>query len=119
MSNELSIEISRLLEKYTEDVRIEMEKVSQDLTDEAVEQLNETSSRRTGKYAAGWHKKTNKKGNIVIYNKNKAEITHLLEFGHAKKDGGRVGGIPHIKPAEKMIQEKYVSELEKRLGDVT
>lgn len=64
----------------------------------------------TGTYAKSWSvKKTKETSNtleVTVYSRN-----HLLEFGHAKRGGGRVAGKSHIAPAE----EKAVSELEQEI----
>jgi len=39
---------------------------------------------------------------------------HLLEFGHAKKNGGRVAARPHLRPA----YDRHVPEMEKRIKKI-
>lgn len=69
----------------------------------------------TGTYAKSWSvKKTKETFNtleVAVYSRTRYQLAHLLEFGHAKRGGGRVAGKSHIAPAE----EKAVSELEREI----
>ena len=81
-----------------------------DLADTAMKKAvrkNEISANApadTGKYAKSWTtKKTGENSHsleITVHSKNRYQLAHLLEKGHAKRGGGRVSGKPHIAPAE-------------------
>ena len=50
---------------------------------------------------------------VVVHSKKQYRLTHLLEFGHAKRGGGRTKAQPHIAPAEKAGFDLLLSEVEK------
>lgn len=111
-----------------------------DYGDEAVEVLNEeaqksgeacakelksvsmSGSSKKKKYKSGWACKVEENRSIrsgvkriIVHNKNKPQIAHLLEYGHANRDGGRTDGIEHIRPMEKKYTDEFVDNVKKRL----
>lgn len=67
---------------------------------------------KSKRYQKSWAVKKQKESSntleVVVHSKNRYQLTHLLEKGHAKRGGGRVRAIPHIAPAE----DKGIRELE-------
>ncbi len=112
----LSIALEKALAEYKEEVSASIEKAYADKAGELVKEIKRTSPRDTGAYAKGWTKKKQKFADGVsylVYNKEKPQITHLLEYGHAKAGGlGRVEGIPHIGPARDKIEAELKAEIE-------
>lgn len=79
-------------------------------------EIRSSAPRRTGAYAKSWAvKKTKESGHaleVTVHSRNRYQIAHLLEHGHAKRGGGRVSGRAHIAPAE----ETGIVQLEKDIA---
>ena len=76
----------------------------QEVSKEVKKEISTNAPKRTGAYKKSWAaKKTKETSNslvMTVHSKNRYQIAHLLEHGHAKRGGGRVAAIPHIEPAE-------------------
>lgn len=54
---------------------------------------------------------------LVVHSKNKYQLTHLLEFGHAKRGGGRVSARPHIATAEEKAVKVFEEEIKEAISN--
>jgi len=116
--SDLTIEIEKALQEYTEEVEEAIAQIIEEDVEAAVKELREVSPKKTGEYARGWAaQKEMSAGTIkmTIYNKNKPQLTHLLEFGHAKRGGGRVSAIPHIAPVEEKLIDQVTRDIEEAI----
>lgn len=115
--DQLAVEITQAIADYTDDV-VQAIEVEVETTAKAVQaDIKADSPRRTGEYAKGWTRKKEKQQGAIsytIYNKNKPTLTHLLEYGHAKRGGGRVEGKPHIEPAV----DRHIPAMERRIEQI-
>lgn len=112
--DQLAAAIAGAVREYTEDVSAGIAVAVDETAKECAAEIKANSPKKTGDYAKGWTiKKEGGRGKVkrTIWNKDFAWKTHLLEKGHAKRGGGRVAGIPHIRPAE----QKYVGKLTDRI----
>ncbi|HHT7063051.1 MULTISPECIES: HK97 gp10 family phage protein [Bacillus cereus group] len=110
LANDIARELQRYGKEVEEKLEIEKEAVANNLVDELKQTSPKSDSKGGRKYAKGWRKK--KEGNaFIVHNALKPQLTHLLEKGHAKVNGGRVPAIVHIAPAE----EKAVNDFSERV----
>ena len=74
---------------------------------------------KTGVYRKSWAVKTVSENadalQVVVYSKNRYQLAHLLEHGHALRQGGRTKAFPHIAPAEEEAEAMLEQEIERAL----
>lgn len=113
--------IEKILDEFGDEVKDRMDEVVDKLAQKAAKQLRATSpvnegAPKSGSYARGWRvEKTDKAGHsrltstAIVYNKEPG-LPHLLEHGHALRQGGRSPAIVHIKPVEDMLYKSFRPE---------
>jgi CubicO group peptidase (beta-lactamase class C family) len=107
---DLSNQIARELQRYANVVAEDVDTAVEDVANELVDDLKETSPELTGDYRKGWRVK-NVRGVRIVHNKTNYQLTHLLEKGHAKVGGGRVPAKVHIEPAEGRAIDELVNRI--------
>lgn len=113
----LSKEVIKELKTYAKVTTGKVKEAVKNAGKTAKEEINMTAPKRTGAYAKSWAVKTlSETGSrlvLVVHSRNKYQLTHLLEYGHAKRGGGRVEARAHIKLAE----EKAVKSFEEKIRE--
>lgn len=111
--------VNEYLYSYSSDVYEAMYEAIDSTSKDAVKKLKAASpkSQGGGDYAKGWTRQLDK-GRLTVgatvYGKSGTyQLAHLLENGHATRNGGRTKEIVHIKP----VEEWAVNECEDRILD--
>ena len=108
------------LREYSELADTAMKKAVRKTATSVRKEISENAPKRTGDYAKSWATKkvteNSHKLEITVHSKNRYQIAHLLEKGHAKRGGGRVNGKPHIAPAEENGADLLESLITKELS---
>ena len=117
----LSAEINKILTEYGNEVKENVDEAAQRVTKAGVKAVKGNASGSfggTGKYAKGWKSKF-ETGRLssqgIIYNGDLPGLPHLLEHGHANRNGGRTPGRVHIAPVEQKIIEDFEKAVKKAI----
>lgn len=114
--------IAEILNEYQGDVvdnineitAVVTKKGAQAVKNESLSKFNNVNLPR-GRYGSGWTSQVETgrfSAQGTIYNSKYPGLPHLLENGHAKRNGGRVEGTPHIQPIEEKITQEYIRKIE-------
>jgi hypothetical protein len=117
--DEMASAIQECLDEYKEMATDEMKKAIKKAGKTVKEDINGSAPVLTGKYAKSWASRVTAEDSVslevTVYSPSRYMLAHLLENGHAKRGGGRVRAIPHIKPAEDHGMEQLENDLERAL----
>ena len=114
--DQLADAIAQAVREYTEPVIEAIGEEVKSTADKILKEVKATAPIRTGEYAKGFGKSDKSlPGNrrYVVWNRKHYRRVHLLEFGHAKRNGGRVDGIPHLRPAHDKFADEMVDNIKK------
>lgn len=122
----LSDAIKEIVEKYADEVADGIDEAALDVAKKCKDDISQRAStlfeQHSGAqtYYKQWtYKQTGEgrgKAQYTVYCK-KPGLPHLLENGHAKVNGGRVEGRPHIGPAEATAKEEFQRRVEELIKD--
>lgn len=116
MSIDVAAEIEKAMKEQLDMANEAVNKSVDKVAKETVNELGSTSPRKSGHYAEGWAVKEGKTAtrskSAVVWNEKHYRLTHLLEHGHARVNGGRdVPARPHIGAAEQKAIKAFEDEL--------
>lgn len=116
----LTDEIQKILDEYGDEARAALNEAISETAKEAQTQLRQKNQGRKlwKKYPKGWSVQI-KAGRLdvegIVYNKDHYRLTHLLEFGHATRNGGRTKAFPHIEEVNVFAQKDVLERLREKL----
>ena len=119
-ANQFEVDMKHILDDYKDSVIHTAQAVIPRITQEAQKRVKQKAPHLSGRYRRNWSRQTapSRLGvTSVVFNKTPTyRLTHLLEYGHAKRNGGRVPAYPHITEAREWAQNEAVRALSKALG---
>lgn len=102
--DEMADAIMETLEDYAELAAADVKQAVRDAGD-TVRMDQRHAPRDTGAYAKSWAvrktKETSSSLILTVHSRNRYQIAHLLEHGHAKRGGGRVPAYRTLRPRSK------------------
>ena len=115
----LADEINKGLKEYADLATTDIKKAVRKAGNTVRKDISANAPKDTGAYAKSWStkkiKETANSLEITVYSRNRYQLAHLLEHGHAKRGGGRVAARPHIAKAEQNGIKEYENEINKAL----
>lgn len=123
--DELASAIMKELEEFQGVTDEAVEKGVSETAKDAVKELQNAHPSGSGRYGS-WDKKYNKGWKVMqtktdkryhkkatIHNATDYQLTHLLEKGHALRNGGRTRAFPHIAPVAEKCEDELVKNIKK------
>lgn len=118
--DDLGKEIAQIFQEYAKATEETCQKAVVETCKEAVKELKANSPKDHGNYAKSWKYGPSpfKKDKLakIIYNKEHYRLTHLLEKGHKKRNGGTVPGQPHISHAEQNAEKTVLRKIKEGIS---
>ena len=115
----MASEIMKGLKEYRDLADDAMKKAVKKTATTVKSEISQNAPADTGAYAKSWStKKVSESSHsltVTVHSRDRYQIAHLLEHGHAKRNGGRVSGKPHIAPAEQKGEQTFEDIIRKAL----
>lgn len=112
--------IMKGLEEYAEVATSDLKASVRKAGSNVRKDIQANAPKKTGAYSKSWSVKTTKETSntleLTVYSPKKYQLAHLLEYGHAKRGGGRTKAQPHIAPAEEAAISQLERDIKRSLG---
>ena len=118
--DDMASEVMKGLNEYAELADVSMKKAVRKTATAVKNEISANAPKKSGRYRKSWTARKTRENShtleMTVHSKDRYQIAHLLEHGHAKRNGGRVAAIPHIAPAEEHGEEMLESLIEEALS---
>lgn len=107
------------LDEYSQDLVKTVEIAVNETAEQVVDELHTAGTFKGKKYRNSWtfrNATTSTQVGVTVFNKKHYRLAHLLEFGHANRNGGRTKAYPHIAPINDRVPEIFAQRMEAMLG---
>lgn len=115
----LASEVMKQLNEYAEVTTEGMKKAVNDAGKTVRKEIQSGAPAKSGRYRKSWSvKKTTEsssKMEVTVHSRDRYQLAHLLEHGHAKRNGGRTKAKPHIAPAEEIGVQTLEQDIERMI----
>lgn len=128
MKTNIAQEMKEILADYTDEVMNAVVDALAEVGEDTAQEMKASASDiggfkdRTGKYRRSWtmtqEKRNSYTATIVHAKSPQSRLTHLLEFGHATRSGGRTRAFPHIFTINENAQERAVEKVKEAIGKI-
>ena len=119
--NDLADAVMEELTEYNKLAEETMKKAVTKAGQTVRKEIQEGAPVKSGKYAKSWRSKKTKESSrtleITVYSPSRYMLAHLLEYGHAKRGGGRTRAFPHIAPAEETGEKQLEADIIRGLSN--
>ena len=117
--DKLAGEVSEILTEYADTTAEGVKKAVRKTSKAVKEEIKAGAPVKTGDYQKSWAVKKIKENSnslvVTVHSKNRYQLAHLLEHGHAKRGGGRTRAISHIAPAESNGERMLEDEIKRSI----
>lgn len=119
--NQMADAIMEGLEEYNQLAADTVKKAVKRAGTTVRKEIENTAPQKTGKYAKSWRSRTTAESatslHVTVYSPSRYMLAHLLEHGHALRNGGRTRAFPHIAPAEEIGDKQLEADIIRGLKD--
>ena len=108
------------LTEYSEEVTEVAKDVVDEISEGAMQETKDHITWKDNKYSKSFALKTSfedrrNKRNTWYVKAPHYRLTHLLEFGHATRNGGRTRAYPHVKYGDDFVRNNFERLLKERI----
>lgn len=111
--------VQKVLRDYAQDIDKDINDLTRAIGKKGAQAVKQASAGAFGggAYSKSWTStlETSRFGSTAVIHSKKPGLPHLLENGHAKRNGGRVSGRSHIAPVEEKLVEEFQKAVEQAL----